>query len=129
MVVAAPAGVELLAGIPRAFCEDGFHKAVDIFVIIRDLQPALVYLIPDLVERSDDRIPLLFCDDIPGCQHGYMGNAAGYILAVKSLVIADRSVEAVGQLVLCLCESASPEFHMIKTFFHYYMGKCFVNFI
>ena len=86
LVIAAPAGMELLAGLSDPFDQMGLHEAVDILIAVFKDQRAFFNIHQDPAQAAADPVRFLLADDPLPSQHGGVGYAAGDILIIKPAV-------------------------------------------
>ena len=80
LIIAASAGVHLLARIADAADQLRLHEAMNILAGLINIQLTIVYILTDSGQPFKDFIPLSFRKDFLPGQHGHMGHAALNIL-------------------------------------------------
>ena len=115
LVVAAPAGVELLARVADPVDQIGFHKAVDILVLVRDRKGPVLYIREDPFQSLDDLTGFIRRDDTLRAEHLRVRDTAGDILSVQALVESDGIVKSLHGFIGLFGESAAPKLCHLKT--------------
>ena len=114
LVVAGPAGVQPLAGVPDALGEHGLDVHVDVLVLQGELHLPGVDVRQDDLQTLDDLLRLVGLNDALLAQHGGVGDGAGDVLFVHPGVKGDGGVEVVDQGIRLFLEPSSPKFHNIS---------------
>ena len=103
LVVAAAAGVELAADVADAVDQGPLDVHVDVFQLLAELEAAGGDFVADLLEASDDLVPLVVGEDADFGEHVGVGDRAADIVGVEPAVEAHAFGElldtAVGRLV------------------------------
>ncbi len=116
LIIAAPTGVQLLPGISDAVDEIGLDEAVDVLIVIRDLQSAVLNIPEDAAQAVDNLPAFLFCDDSLPAEHGGMCNASGDVLFVETAVKTDGCIEFIHKFVCRFRKSSAPKLCHLPSF-------------
>ncbi len=116
LVVAAAAGMQLLARVADFLRQQAFHQHMDI--LRRGLQAEATILKPlqDILKALADFIPLLLGQDAHLDQHGGMGQAALDVLFVQAAVKGQGGVEIIHNIGCMLLEASAPKFHLSPSY-------------
>ena len=93
LIVSAPCGVELLAGGADSLRQDAFDIHMDVFLLDGESNLSFFDFRQDLQEGLFNLGGLFSGQDSLLGQHFSVGDAAGDILLIESLVKLDRGVE------------------------------------
>ena len=111
LVIPAPAGMQALAGVADALCQQGLHVHVDILRVHHPLDLSCPRVFQNVLQAGHDFLRVCRGDDPLLTQHGRVGNGSGNILFKQPFVKRDAGMEIIHQPVGCLFEPSSPKLH------------------
>ena len=115
LVVTAPSGMHLLAGISDPVDEIGLNKAVNIFIFRRNSKLAAMYIGKYTFKTVCYAPALIIRNNAAFCQHRNMSLGPFYINLKKPFVKAYRCIKIIHLLIGLFCKPSTPQLSHIDT--------------